>query len=202
MSKAARSDPIMSHSIMRKLTRPFWFLFAALFLFEAWLWDVLGDALTRLAALIPFEAFKRGLARMVERLPAPIVLLIFLVPLGVVEPMKVLGVWLIAVNHAILGFSVFMGGQVAGVGVTAFMFEMTREKLLTMGWFERFYHWVLRLRAWAHQLLEPYQQRIREALAPFKQRLREILAALESHGGLGRRLALLRFWARRSRGLT
>jgi hypothetical protein len=201
MLKAPMSHPIMSRAILRKLTRPLWFLFAALFLFEAWLWDVLGDALKRLVALMPFEALKRALARIVDRLPAPIVLLIFLFPLAIIEPMKALGVWLMAEDHAVLGFSVFMGGQFAGVGVTAFMFDMTREKLLSMAWFERFYHWVLRVRAWAHQLLEPYQRRIREALAPFKQRLREILASLESRGGIGRKLALLRVRARRSRGL-
>lgn len=191
----------MSHPLLRNIARPFWFLFAALFLFEAWLWDVLGDALRRLCDLVPFEAFKQALQRMLERLPAPIVLVVFLMPLSIIEPLKALAVWLIANHHPILGAAAFLGAQVAGVGVTAFMFDLTREKLLSIGWAERFYLWVLRMRARARDLLEPFQQRIRAALSPFKQRLRNIIAALETRAGIGRRLVMLRIRARRSRGL-
>lgn len=189
-------------SLLRKLTRPFWFLFAALFLFEAWLWDVLGEALTRLAARLPFEAFKQALAHLVERLPAPIVLLVFLIPLAIIEPLKFIGLWLIGHHHIVFGILAFVVAKVAGLGVMAFLFDMTRRKLLSMAWFERFYLWVMRLRAWAHTVLEPYQLRIRETLAPFKQRLSDLLASFESHSGIGRKLALLRSRARRLRGLT
>lgn len=196
-------SPLSRQSIARKITRPLWFVFAALFLFEAWLWDVLGRSLTRLAALIPFEGFKRGLARLVERLPAPVVLLIFIIPLGIIEPFKFVGLWLIGHHHFVLGILAFVVAKVAGLGVLAFLFEMTRAKLLSMPWFERFYHFVLRVRAWAHEILEPYKTAIRQAVAPFKQRLREIIASLESeNGGFGRRLALLRNHVRRLRGLT
>lgn len=189
-------------SLLQKVVRPFWFVFAALFLFEAWLWDVLGDALTRLAALIPFEFFKQALARMVERLPAPVVLLVFMVPLGVIEPFKILGLWLIGHHHILFGILAFVVAKVAGLGVMAFLFDMTRAKLLSMGWFERFYLFVLRARAWAHEVLEPYKLRIREAIAPLKEQLRKMLAAFEGNGGFGRRLALLRARLRRARGLT
>lgn len=189
--------------MMQKILRPLWFLCAALFLFEAWAWDVLGHALARLAALIPFEAFKQALARGLERLPAPIVLVVFLIPLGIIEPFKFLGLWLIAHHHFILGILAFVAAKFAGLGVMAFLFEMTRTKLLSMGWFAQFYQWVLRLRAWAHAVLEPYKVRLRQALAPFKEGLREMLAIMGTPGGgFGRRLVLLRDWARRSRGLT
>jgi hypothetical protein len=191
------------HSIARKIARPFWFLFAALFLFEAWLWDVLGQSLTRLAALLPFESFKRTLRDLVERLPAPVVLLVLLIPLGIIEPLKFVGLWLIGHHHIVLGILAFVVAKVAGLGVLAFLFEMTRPKLLSMPWFERFYHFVLRVRAWAHEMLEPYKIAIKEAVAPFKLRLREMIASFESQGGgFGRRLALLRHHVRRLRGLT
>lgn len=189
-------------ALLRKIARPFWFLFAALFLFEAWLWDVLGEALTRLAARLPFEAFKQALAHLVERLPAPIVLLVFLIPLAIIEPFKFIGLWLIGHHHIVFGILAFVVAKVAGLGVMAFLFDMTRRKLLSMAWFERFYLWVMRLRAWAHTVLEPYQLSIRETLAPFKQRLSDLLASFESHSGIGRKLALLRSRARRLRGLT
>lgn len=190
-------------SAARKIARPFWFLFAALFLFEAWLWDVLGQSLARLAALIPFESFKRALGRLIERLPAPVVLLVLLIPLGIIEPFKFLGLWLIGHHHILLGILAFVVAKVAGLGVLAFIFDATRAKLLSMPWFERFYHFVLRVRAWAHEILEPYKIAIKEAIAPFKLRLRQMMASFESQeGGFGRRLALLRHRVRRLRGLT
>lgn len=188
----------MQQSMIQKILRPVWFVLAAIFLFEAWLWDRLGHALAQLAALIPFEAFKRALAKIVASLPAPIVLLVFLIPLGVIEPFKFLGLWLIAHHHFLLGVLAFFAAKIAGLGVMAFLFEMTRAKLLSMGWFEKFYHWVIWLRAWAHDVLEPYRQAIRGALDPIKERARELLARFESHGGLGRRLALMRSRARRN----
>lgn len=190
-------------SLLRKLTRPLWFVLAAIFLFEAWLWDVLGDALTRLAARLPFESFKHALARLVGRLPAPVVLLVFLIPLAIIEPFKFLGLWLIGHHHIVFGVLAFVAAKFAGLGVMAFLFDMTRTKLLSMGWFDRFYLWVIRMRAWAHDVLAPYKQQIHEALAPFKQRLSDMLISFESRGGgLGRKLALLRNRARRLRGLT
>lgn len=197
------SGNVMPHSLKQKILRPLWFLFAALFLFEAWLWDSLGDALTRLAALLPFEALKQALARQVQQLPAPIVLLVFLIPLGIIEPFKFLGLWLIGHHHIVFGILAFIAAKFAGLGVMAFLFDMTRTKLLSMGWFARFYLWVIRVRAWAHAVLDPYKLRIRETLAPFKRQLFDLLASFESRGGgIGRRLAQLRSRVRRLRGLT
>lgn len=192
----------MRRDLMRKISKPFWFVLAALFLFEAWLWDRVGGLLKSLVALIPFESVKRALARGLDKLPPPVVLFVFLIPIAVIEPFKIVGLWLIAHHHIFFGILAFVAAKVLGVGVVAFLFDATREKLLSMAWFARFYAWVLKVRGLAHEVLEPYKVRIREALAPFKQRLKEMLAAFATHGGLGRKLALLRARARRLRGLT
>jgi hypothetical protein len=55
--------------------------------------------------------------------------------------------------------------KLLGVGVTAFVFDVTRPKLLEMGWFERLYEFILALRAKAKALVEPIKLRIREILA-------------------------------------
>jgi hypothetical protein len=188
----------MQRSLIQKILRPLWFVLAAIFLVEAWLWDRLGHALTQLAALIPFESFKQALGRMVAWLPAPVVLLVFLIPLGVIEPFKFLGLWLIARHHLCFGLLAFFAAKLVGLGVMAFLFEVTRAKLLSMGWFEAFFNWMMWLRQWAHDVLEPYKRSLRQTFEPIKARLREILARLESHGGLGRRLALMRARARRN----
>ena len=51
-----------------------------------------------------------------------------------------------------------------GVGVTAFIFDVTRPKLLEMEWFEKLYELVLALRAKAAALVDPIKLRIREIL--------------------------------------
>ncbi len=188
----------MNRSLIQKCLRPLWFVLAALFLIEAWLWDRLGHGLAQLAALIPFESFKHALVQLVARLPAPVVLLVFIIPLGMIEPFNFLGLWLIARHHILFGLLAFFAAKIAGLAVMAFLFEMTRAKLLTMPWFDRFFHWVLRVRAWANGVIEPYRLRIRQALEPIKAQLRDAFAGLGAHGGLGRRLALLRSRARRN----
>jgi hypothetical protein len=186
---------------MKRLTHGFWLVCAAIFLVEAWLWDKLAALLHALVALLPFEAWKRALAKALESLPAPVVLLVFLVPIAVIEPFKFIALWAITHHHVILGVVAFVAAKFAGVGVTAFLFEVTREKLLTMGWFARFYRWVLRIRAAAHAFLEPYKERIHAAVAPFKQKLHDYLTASAQKGGFGRRLLLLRARVQKLRGI-
>jgi hypothetical protein len=190
------------HNLMRKLGQPLWFILAAVFVFEAWLWDRLGGLLKLIPASIPFESLKQALVRGMNALPAPLVLLVFLIPIAVIEPFKIVVLWLIAHHHIVYGILAFVAAKIFGLGLVAFLFDATRSKLLSMAWFARFYVWVMKIRALAHEILEPYKQRLRQALLPFKQRLRDVLASLVTHAGLGRRLATLRARARRLRGLT
>jgi hypothetical protein len=61
-------------------------------------------------------------------------------------------------------FFTILFAKLVGVGVTAFVFDVTRSKLLEMGWFERLYEFVLSLRAKAAALVDPIKRRIREIL--------------------------------------
>jgi hypothetical protein len=192
----------MPQDLARKLSRPFWFILAAVFLFETWLWDEVGRLLKRLAAAIPFDSLKQALTGAINALPAPVVLLVFLIPVALIEPFKILGLWLIAHHHLIYGIGAFIAAKIFGLGVAAFLFDVTRSKLLSMPWFARFYAWVMRVRALAHEILEPYKERVREALAPLRQSLEKMLASFATRGAWGRRLAILRARARRLRGLT
>lgn len=192
----------MRRNLASNIGRPFWFILAAVFLFEAWLWDELGALLKALAALIPFEALKHALALALNALPAPVVLFVFLIPVAMIEPFKIVGLWLIAHHHPFYGILAFVAAKVFGLGLAAFLFDATRSKLLFMLWFARFYAWVMRMRVFAHAFLEPYKRRLREAITPFKRRLAEMLAAFGTHAGLGRKLAMLRARARRLRRLT
>jgi hypothetical protein len=55
-------------------------------------------------------------------------------------------------------------GKIVGVGITAFIFDVTRNKLLQMPWFAWLYEAVLALRLKAAALVDPIRQRIREII--------------------------------------
>jgi len=60
--------------------------------------------------------------------------------------------------------------KVVSLGVTAFIFDLTRPKLMQLAWFARFYNWVMRGLAWAHDLTEPVKRRIRTWFRMFSPR--------------------------------
>jgi hypothetical protein len=179
---------------MRRLLRPVWFLLALLFLLEAWIWDTFAPAIAWVVRQIPFEALKAAVARAITRLPPPIVLLVFTIPGLVLLPFKVAGLWLIAKGHPILGIGAFFAAKTAGVGVSAFLFEVCRERLLLMGWFRRVYAWVIQARDWAHRQVDPAMRRIRAFRRAIAARIR---AVLPSGGRIGRLRAQVHARSRR-----
>jgi len=148
--------------MLRRLLQPVWVLLAIIFLIEAWLWDHLEPIVARLVALIPLARVKEWLADRVDALSPAMTLIVFVVPIIPLFPLKLIGLWLLTHEYWLTGVSTFLFAKMLGVGVTAFVFDVTRDKLLEMHWFERLYELVLRLRAKATEIVEPVKQRIRE----------------------------------------
>ena len=146
----------------RYLLRPLWILLALLFLLEAWLWDHLQPLVARLVALIPLARLKSAIARLVAGLPPWAVLFVFAVPLIAMLPLKFLEVYFLAKRDWLGAAAVILFVKLAGVGITAFIFDVTRDKLMQMAWFRRVYAWFVWARAWAHAQTEPIRQRIRQ----------------------------------------
>ncbi len=147
---------------MRRIARPFWFLLALLFLVEAWLWDRLSAFWARVLARVPIEALRAALTRMICRLPAAVALFVFVIPGLVLLPFKLVGLWLIGTGHPLLGVLTFLAAKTAGLGAAAFIFEVTRPKLMELAWFRSVHAAFTRARAWAHRQTEPFRRRIRE----------------------------------------
>lgn len=74
----------------RRLVKSFWFLLALLFLLEAWLWDLVRPVIAAVIRLIPYEAFKAALARGIARLPAALVIFVFVLPDALSYPVQFL----------------------------------------------------------------------------------------------------------------
>src|SRR6185295_19383215 len=151
-------------SMMRRLLQPFWVLLAVIFLIEAWLWDHLEPIVARIVALIPLRAFKQWLSERVDALSPAMTLIVFAVPVIPLFPLKLVGLWLLTHEYWLSAISTIVFAKFLGVGVTAFIFDVTRPKLLEMPWFEALYEFVLGLRAKAAALVDPVKRRILEVL--------------------------------------
>jgi hypothetical protein len=149
---------------MRRLLKPLWVLLAVIFLIEAWLWDHLEPIVERVVARIPLRAFKHWLTEKISTLSPALTLIVFVVPAILLFPLKLLGLWLLAHEYWVSAISTMVFAKFLGLGVTAFVFDVTRPKLLQMRWFARLYEWVLALRAKAAELVNPIKLRIREAM--------------------------------------
>src|SRR6266851_943549 len=161
---------------MKRLARPFWIILALLFLFEAWLWDCLKPIVARIVNVIPWGWVKPALIRLVERLSPQAMLAVFAVPFILLLPLKFFEVWFLAHRQWVAAVVVLVLAKLIGLGVTAFIFEVTKDKLLQMAWFRRLYEFFLWERHWAHEKIMPITQRLREwsrqTVDPVAQRLR------------------------------
>ena len=156
--------------MLRRLLQPVWILLAIIFLIEAWLWDHLEPLVAAVVAALPLRAFKQWLAERVDTLSPAMTLIVFIVPVIPLFPLKMIGVWLLMHQYWLSALTTILFAKMLGVGVTAFVFDVTRPKLLEMAWFEKIYEYVLALRAKCHELVDPVKAKIRALLRGDKDR--------------------------------
>jgi len=155
---------------MRRITHAFWVILALLFLLEAWLWDKLRPIVAAIVSVLPLAAIKARIAAWVERLPPTATLIVFVVPVVCLLPIKLAGIWLLAHGQWLLAIGALVLAKLVGLGVTAFLFDLTRDKLLQLAWFARLYDIVMRGLAWAHALVEPVKRRMRKYIYMLRPR--------------------------------
>ncbi len=108
-------------------------LLALLILFEEWGWDPLQRALARLGRLPLLRQAESAIAR----LPPQAALVVFMVPVLLLLPVKLLALGLIAQGRQWLGIAVIVAAKLLGTAVVARLFALTRPALLQMPWFAR-----------------------------------------------------------------
>jgi hypothetical protein len=149
---------------MRRWLHPLLTLLAIVFLIEAWLWSRLEPVVEWIVARIPLRPVKAWIAGTIRKLSPTATLIVFVVPALVLFPLKLLGLWLLANKHWIAAGALILFAKLVGLAVTAFVFEMTRPKLLQLRWFRWIYEQVLSWLAWAHRLADPITRRIERRL--------------------------------------
>src|SRR5262252_10957958 len=127
---ATRAQP----SVLRRVTHVLWVIVALVFLLEAWLWEKLAPIVAFIVWLLPLAPIKARIAAAVAGLPPYATLVVFAVPAGVLLPIKLAALWLFHHHHWMAGVGALVFAKLAGLGVTAFIFEVTRPKLMQMAW--------------------------------------------------------------------
>lgn len=135
-------------------------------LFEEWLWEPLKRLMLAFSRLPVI----RQLAAFIGRLPPFAALVLYLVPILVLLPFKIAGLWLIGQGHSLLGISTFLGAKVVGTALLAWLFSLTKPALMQIGWFARAYGWVTELSTAAHDWLhrQPIYQATRKLLTKIR----------------------------------
>jgi hypothetical protein len=147
--------------------------FAFVFLFETWIWGSIVAAVRALARLIPWNAFKAEVQRQVNRMPAMVALVLFGVPFLV-------NVILMATGHFLSGAVGYILIKVVGLGLLAVIFELTREKLMTLPWFVVAYDKFQTLHDFASRLVAPYRKAALAFLRDLRNRARAYRVRLDA----------------------
>jgi hypothetical protein len=149
---------------MRKILRPILIFLAIVFLVEAWLWDRLEPVVARIVNVIPWGRIKSAVSRWVDSLPPAGTLVVFMVPVGLLIPIKFIEVWFFMNGQWVEGVGTLIFAKLFFLGTTAFVFDVTRDKLLQLDWFRALYYYVIWVRRWARALVNPIVRRIKMRL--------------------------------------
>jgi hypothetical protein len=162
---------------------------AMVFVVVAWVWDALVAVGRALAGFIPWARFKQSFARLVDRLPAPLVLLIFLVPLLIVEPLLVVATVAIAMGYVVSGAIAWVMLKFLAIALIPAIFDLTKHRLMTMPWFVRAYEKVVAFHHYADQIVAPYKRAAAALLRQWRMRAAVVTTRVPGLAHLAARFA-------------
>lgn len=146
------------------LKRFLWTSLALFFLGLSWLWEVLAPVVQAIVDVLPLRRLKLWVNRQLERLPAYVTLLVFLVPLGLSEAIKIFSFVAFAHGRIVFGALIYVFAEIVRFGVAAYVWNVCREKLLTIVWVAKLHEWLLSVHDWAQRQTAPIKAWIRSAL--------------------------------------
>jgi len=128
---------------------------------------VLVDDVFRVFVIPAVRALARlGLIRRIEagvaKLPPTGILMLFLIPLAIIEPFKVYALYLFGQGRFLSGAAMFVLAKVIGLGLAERLFAIGRDKLLSIRWFAWCHARALLIRDHVHAWLarSPFWQQV------------------------------------------
>jgi len=172
---------------------------ALAFLAIAWVWDGFIAIGRILVGFIPWTRFKQAFVDLVDWLPTPIVLLIFLMPLAIVEPLLALATVAIAMGYVVTGAIAWIVLKFLSIAVIPAIFDLTEHRLMTMPWFVWCYAKVTAFHHYADRIVAPYK---RTAAAILRGQRRRVAALMGRTPGVAQLAARFAFRKRAANGRT
>ncbi|MGO9422217.1 hypothetical protein [Roseiarcus sp.] len=172
---------------------------AMAFLAAAWAWDGLAAIGRRVSALIPWERFKAAFAAVIDRLPAPLVLLVFLVPFLIVEPLLVVATIAVAMGYVFWGAVAWIGLKMLAIAVLPAIFDLTKHRLMTMPWFVWAFDKLMAFHHYADRIVAPYKDAAKAIMRKWRQKAATLMRRTPGIAQLAARFAT-RFSRRRAAG--
>jgi hypothetical protein len=149
---------------------------AVAFLLETWVWAKLVALARALSELLPWVKFRDAARRWIGVAPAFIAVLLFGIPLAVSEVGAFVSVVTMATGHVMAGAALYVLMKIFGLVLVPIIFEITRDKLMTLPWFVWAYDKFEAIHAMASRFVAPYRERARELLS-------DVWRALFQRGG-------------------
>ena len=143
---------------------------AIAFLAISWVWDALAAVARRLVVVIPWRRVKAVVAAVVDRLPAPLALLVFLVPFLIVEPLLVVATVAIAMGYVFWGAVAWIILKFLAIAVIPAIFDLTKHRLMTMPWFVWAFDKVMAFHHYADRIVAPYKHAAQALVRTWRQR--------------------------------
>jgi len=138
------------------LTAVLLWIAAAVLLFEEWFWARSTRAIVRLAVIAHLTA----VGDWIRRRPPTQALALFVVPVLVIYPFKVLALMALARGDLALGGAAFVGAKLVATAVFARLYQLTEPAIVRFAWVRIGRDAFLRARASIHAWLEaqaPYR---------------------------------------------
>lgn len=151
--------------IRRGIKKSLLFFLAALFIFEAWLWEATGACIRRLIGWVPYQRLKNYIAEHIVHLSPWLTLGIFIIPALLLLPLKFATLFLLAKGYVLPGIGMALFAKLVGLGVSSFLFALCKPKLMELRFIRWLYGQCLYWRERAHRLVAPHIERVRGVAA-------------------------------------
>jgi hypothetical protein len=139
-------------------------IFAIMLLLEEWLWDVLTDFEHCLTAWFHLERMEQWLANAHPW----VAMTAFVIPTLLFLPVEFAALSLSASGQVLEGMTLHIISQTFSTLLVSWMFAITREQLMTFGWFAVLYQTITRWLNWSHERMREtgaYQRALKLKLA-------------------------------------
>ncbi|HEX8949046.1 MAG TPA: hypothetical protein VF790_08805 [Dissulfurispiraceae bacterium] len=138
-------------SLLKRILSSLLILIAAAWIMaEEWIWDRIISLMRRVSHL-PFVA---AVEARIARLNPYLALTLFVVPLVFLLPVKLYAAYLIAKGAFLRGTLFIIVAKTVSTAVITKLYLLCKPQLMTVGLFERGYHWVIAARNYIHERLE------------------------------------------------